>query len=119
MTAQAPPPADPAGRLVPLSEVRLLLEREQKDRGGEEGLTYEQRLSVEHSKVFAKIPKTKAEELVKKLRQLPRVSEWHAVKLADVAPTHADDVRAIFAKDRFTLEKDEIDKIIELVQSYL
>jgi DNA-directed RNA polymerase subunit F len=106
------------GRLVTLAEVKEWLEEAERTRGE---LTYEQKLALEHARNFAvRVPAEKSREMVEKLRKATdKVSEAHAVKIADVLPSHPDDVRVIFAKERFQLEKDEIDKILETVQSYL
>jgi DNA-directed RNA polymerase subunit F len=50
---------------------------------------------------------------------MEHVSEFHAFKIADLLPTHPDDVRAVFAKERFTLGKEEIEKVIKVVENYL
>lgn len=106
------------GRLVTLAEVKEWLEEAERQRGE---LTYEQKLALDHARTFAvKITAAQARELVEKVRRAsPRVTEAHAVKIADLLPAHPDDVRVIFAKDRFQLEKDEIDKIMEAVQAYI
>lgn len=106
------------GRTVTLAEVREWLEEAERQRGE---LTYEQKLALDHARTFAtKLSGAKTRELVERLRKLnDKMTEVHAVKIADLLPTHPDDVRVIFAKDRFQLEKDEIDKILETVQGYL
>lgn len=105
------------GRPVTISQVKELLEREN---GSRAELTYEQKLALDHSTAFARMPAAKADKLVEELKALGgKITEWHAHKIADVAPTHADDVRAIFQKDRVTPEKDEIEKILEIVRGYI
>lgn len=106
------------GHLATLAEVREWLEEAERNRGE---LTYEQKLALEHARAFAiKVTGAKSRELVGRLSKASdKITEAHAVKLADLLPTHADDVRVIFAKERFQLEKDEMDKILETVQSYL
>lgn len=105
------------GRLSTLAEVKEWLEEAERQRGE---LTYEQKLALDHARSFAiKLTAAQSRELVEKVRKASaRVTDAHAVKIADLLPAHADDVRVIFAKDRFQLEKDEIDKILEAVQSY-
>jgi DNA-directed RNA polymerase subunit F len=106
------------GRPVLLAEVRDLLESERQKRG-EEGLSYEQKLAQEHATLFAKLPTDQAKKLAADLAKLGgKITEPVASKLADLAPTHPDDVRAVFAKDRVTPEKEEIDKIIEIIRGY-
>lgn len=118
-TAQSPgrdgEPAQPRPVVVP--ETLDLLLREQETR---EELTYEQKLALDHASTFARIPVEKARELREKLKEVSaRVTDFHAAKIVDLAPTHPDDVRAIFARDRSPLEKEDIDKIIETVRGYL
>ena len=107
----------PQGRPVALTEVKTLLENEQATRGEE--LTYEQNLALTHATLFARYPPEKAAALMEDLRQLPRLNDWQRRKIMDVAPSHADDVRAIFAKDRMTLENEDIDRIINAVKASL
>jgi len=106
------------GRLVALAEVRALLEAAERERGE---LSYEQKLALEHARAFAiRLDAEKAKELVDRLVKVsPKVTAGYAVKIADLLPTHPDDVRTIFAKERFQLEADEISKILETVQPYL
>lgn len=106
-------------RTVTLSEVKALLEREQQSRGPE-NLTYEQKLALDHAEHFAKLPPERAQELVGKLLALGgRVSEYYAYRIADLLPSHADDVRAIFARERSVPDNDEIEKVLATVREYL
>ena len=43
---------------------------------------------------------------------------WLLLLIADILPTHPNDVRAIFARERFSLGQDEIDAIIAAVQEH-
>ena len=85
----------------------------------ESELTYEQRLALEHAKQFAVLADNEYNKLVEELIKLERVSEQLANKIAELLPQHPDEVRPIFAKERFTLEDDEIKTIIELVKKYI
>lgn len=111
-----PQEKDAPVRLVTLSEVRMLLDREQ---GARAELSYEQKLAMEHAHTFAKLPHDKAQELVAQLSKLGgRVSEYYAYRIADLLPTHADDVRAIFAKERSGPDNDEIEKVLATVREF-
>ena len=101
-------------RHVPLTEVKNLLEKEAKKRE----LSYEQNLALEHAKHFSQIGMTKAKKMAQELVKLERITESIAFKIVDILPMHPDEVRAIFAKERFTLEEDEIKKIIKIVEEY-
>jgi DNA-directed RNA polymerase subunit F len=102
-------------RLLSLGEVKKLLEKESKERE----LTPEQTLALQHSESFARLGPAKVKKLIAELTKMEHVSEFHAFKIADLLPTHPDDVRAVFAKERFTLGKEEIEKVIKVVENYL
>lgn len=104
-------------RLITLSEVKSLLEREQASRAD---LTYEQKLALDHANHFAKLDPTRADELARRLLQGGgRVNEYYAFRIADLLPTHPDDVKAIFARDRSVPDDAEIEKILSVVREYL
>jgi len=102
-------------KMATLTEVRdILLERQEQ---GE--LTAEQKLALEHSQKFARVDSKKSRKLVKELMELGFVSDMNAVKIADVMPDHPDDIRALFAKERATLDKKDIEKVLSIVGKYL
>jgi DNA-directed RNA polymerase subunit F len=102
-------------KLASLSEVKNVLVKGEKE--GE--LTYEQRLALEHANLFSVLNVTNTNKLIKELLKMERVSESLGFKIAELLPQHADEVRPIFAKERFTLEEEEINQIINLVKKYL
>jgi len=102
-------------KLLSLGEVKKLLEKEAKVRE----LAPEQLLALQHSEAFARLSSAKVKKLVKELTKIEHVNEFHAYKIADLLPTHPDDVRAVFAKERFTLGKEEIEMVIKVVENYL
>ena len=106
---------DPEGRFVSLAEVKALLTLDEKERE----LSYDKRVALEHAKMFAPLSPSKTKELIKKVETLERVNMAHATKIAEILPKDVDELRPIFAKDRFTLEQDEIDAILEAVLKYL
>ena len=102
-------------KIASLTEVKNLLAQGDKDGS----LTYEQRLALEHASQFAILNATDTEKMVQELLKLERISDQLAYKIAELVPQHPDEVRPIFAKERFTLEDDEIKQIIEIVKKYL
>jgi DNA-directed RNA polymerase subunit F len=98
-----------------LAEVKEILEEEAKKRE----LSYEQRMALQHASTFARLPAKKARKLVEELMQFERVSEFHACRIVDFMAQHPDEIRSIFAKERFDLTPEEIEKIIETVRKYL
>lgn len=102
-------------KIVTLAEVKDIV-TERQDEGE---LTAEQKLALEHVQRFARVDSKKSRKLVKELLELSFVSEVNAVKIADVMPTHPDDVRLIFSKERASVEKKDIEKVLSVVEKYL
>ena len=97
---------------VSLSELKVILEKEKTARGD---LAPEQQYALSHAASFARIPAEKVPAMVKELMEVPMMSLANASKIVDVLPTHLDDVRAIFAKERFALSKEDAEKVLEIV----
>ncbi len=102
-------------KVVTLAEVKEILSERQND--GE--LTAEQKLAMEHATKFARTDAKKAKKLTKDLLELGFVSEVNAAKIADLMPTTADDVRLVFSKERASVEKKDIEKVLSVVEKYL
>ncbi len=100
---------------VSLSELKIILEKEKAARGD---LSPEQQYALSHAASFARISAEKVPAMVKELMEVPMMSLANAAKIADVLPTHLDDVRAIFAKERFSLSKEDAEKVLEVVNKY-
>ncbi len=101
------------GRLVPLAEVKAMLEKSQTVRTE---LTYEQKIALEHARRFARVDAATAGKIVKAvLAAVPGLEEKYAVRVADLLPQHADDVRAIFQKSHHELTDDEIAGVLAVV----
>jgi len=99
-----------------LAEVKALLEREERDRGG---LNMEQKYSLTHAQTFGRFPLEQVAKLVQELMGVEMMTPGNAYKLADIMPTHPDDVRAVFAKERFSLSKEAADQVVQIVAKYL
>jgi len=102
-------------KVVSLAEVKDII----AERQGDAELTQEQKLSLEHAQKFSRLDSKKAKKLIKELTELGFVSEVNAVKIADIMPSHPDDVRLIFSKERASVEKKDIEKVLSVVEKYL
>jgi DNA-directed RNA polymerase subunit F len=102
-------------RFVTLAEVEELLMEESKLRE----LSSEQKLALDHATRLKKLPAEKAKALQGELEQIDFVSPAIACKLVDILPTHPDDVRILFTKERLILEKKHIEQILKVVEKYL
>jgi DNA-directed RNA polymerase subunit F len=104
---------------VTLPELRgVLLGVESERIAAEKEMTYEFRRSMEHANQLAKTTPEKSRDLVNQLLKLEKMKPEIAYRIANLMPKSRDEVRAIFAKERFTLAPEELDTIIELVMAH-
>jgi DNA-directed RNA polymerase subunit F len=101
-------------RFVSIPEVKKILESVQEGRE----LNYEQKLALEHSTYTVHTTPSQTSKLIKKLMEHERITESLAFKIVEIWPTHADDVKAIFAKERFTLKENEVEAILQAVAEH-
>ena len=105
--------------ILTLSEVKKLLEdiREERSREDKE-LGYELRKAISHAEMFAKLEPEKSREFMNELLKLEKMKPEIAVRIVDILPLTNDEVRSIYAKERYTLSEKELKDIIELVIKY-
>lgn len=113
--AHAAPHTPVPERLVTLAEVKDLLEKAETGRGE---LSYEQKLALEHARRFALFSGENVQKLLAEVMANPKIDLPTAIRVADIAPRHPDDVRALFSKARVNLDDAEVQKILESVQKY-
>ena len=101
--------------LLTLAEVKEILDQIRERRSEEEELGYELRRAIRHAEIFSKGTAEESRALVAELMKLGKMSLEIAVKIADVKPVNKDELRAIYAKERFTLSEEELDNILEIV----
>lgn len=106
---------DEESSILTLAEVKELLEKQSKKME----FSQEQNLAMQHAIRFARLSASDSRKLLKDLKAIPKVNEGAAAKLTELLPTHPDDVRTVFAKERFTLDPKEIEAILEAVRKYL
>jgi len=103
------------GKLVSLAEVKNMLKKISKER---KDLIYEQKIALEHAERFARLSAKQTKDLIIELMKVEHVEEIHAYKIADILPNTEDDVKAIFAKERYTPNEKEIKMILEIVKKH-
>ena len=74
------------------------------------------RQALDHVRILAQSTPEISKSIIEKVIDLEHVDEYYAAKIADILPMHPDDVRSIFARERFSLGRDEIDSIINAVR---
>ncbi|WP_319508156.1 RNA polymerase Rpb4 family protein [uncultured Methanolobus sp.] len=103
--------------LLTLAEVKGMLHEIMEDRlKDEEELGYELRKAINHADTFSKTTPEKARSLVNKLLELEKMKPEIAIRLADIMPQTRDELRSLYAKERFTLIDEELDQILDLVE---
>lgn len=104
------------GRPVTLAEVRQMLEDETERR---ETMTYEQKIALEHARRFARVDFETAKKMLAKLEsELTESDEAIRLRIVDMCPVHADDVRAIYQKTAFEVDEALIEKVIAIVDEF-
>ena len=101
--------------LLTLAEVKEILDQIREKRSEEEELGYELRRAIRHAEIFSKGTAEESRALVAELLKLGKMSLEIAVKIADIKPVNKDELRAIYAKERFTLSEEELDNILEII----
>ncbi len=100
---------------VSLAKAKNILKKMSNER---EELSYGQRIAVEHAEKFARLSIKDTDNMIKELTKLERIEETHAYKIADILPQTKDDVKALFAKERITLNETIIQSIVDIVKKY-
>ena len=92
---------------------KIMTSREKKKE-----LSYEQKLALDHLNKFTKISASDAKKFLEELSQVLRMSDETMVKILDLTPRSPDELRMIFAREKFSLKDKEIKKILEIVKKY-
>ncbi|MRR36816.1 RNA polymerase Rpb4 family protein, partial [bacterium] len=95
--------------LLTLAEVKDILDQIRDKRSDEEELGYELRRAIRHAELFSKGTAEESRAVVAELIKLEKMNLEIAVKIADIKPVNKDELRAIYAKERFTLSEEELD----------
>jgi DNA-directed RNA polymerase subunit F len=101
--------------LLTLAEVKDILDQIRDKRSDEEELGYELRRAIRHAEIFSKGTAEESRAVVAELIKLEKMNLEIAVKIADIKPVNKDELRAIYAKERFTLSEEELDNILEII----
>lgn len=103
-----------------VSEAKEYLQEIEEERAGDEDreLRYELARAVEHVNRFAVLDAEESRELVEELQELEKVDEVTAYKIADLLPQNRDELRAVYAQERYSLSGDELDEILNVVVKY-
>ncbi|HPJ30038.1 MAG TPA: RNA polymerase Rpb4 family protein [Methanothrix sp.] len=102
--------------LITLAEVKEALEEIRLRRAEEpEELGYELRRAIKHAEIFSKSEGTESRKTVEELLGLEKMTPEIATKIADIQPRTKDEIRALYAKERFTLVDEDLNAILDVV----
>lgn len=99
---------------ITMPEAREILAKVEKQKE----LGYEQKVASEHLKKFTKIELAEAKKMVDELSSTLRMSPETMVQIVNIMPKTPDELRMIFAREKFSLKEDEMNKILEIVKKY-
>lgn len=99
---------------IPSSKVEEILE----DFAENNELNYEQNLTLNHLKRFKRYSAEDAEEIFEKLQDEFGLREKVAAHIVDLVPVDLADMRLIFAKEATKTTKEDMEKILEMLEQY-
>lgn len=105
---------------VTVAEAKEILADIEAERAVDEEreMRYELARAIEHVNRFAVLDPEESLELVEELQALEKVDEATAYKITDLLPRTRDELRSVYAQQRYTLSGDELDEILDVVAKY-
>ncbi|WP_297884997.1 RNA polymerase Rpb4 family protein [uncultured Halorubrum sp.] len=105
---------------VTTSEAKEILVEIEDERAADEerDLRYELARAIEHVNRFAELDADESRELVEELTELDQVDVPTAVKITDLLPEDRTELRSVFAQERYSLDGEELDEILDVVAKY-
>lgn len=111
--------------MMTLPELReeLIAIREKRS-GGELGddparsISYELRKSIDHADSLSKCSVETAKSLLGDLVSMEKTKPEIACRIVNIMPQSRDEIRAIYAKERFTLLPEDLDQILDTLHKY-
>ena len=99
---------------IPSSKVKEIIE----DFGETNELNYEQNLTLNHLARFRRYSAEDAQEIYEKLKDEFGLRDKVAVHIVDLVPLDLADMRLIFAKEPTKTTKEDMEKILEMLEQY-
>lgn len=103
-----------------VSEAKELLSDIEAERALEEDreLRYELARAIEHVNRFATLEPEESRELVADLQEIEKIDEETAYKIADLLPQDRQELRSVFAQQRYSLSGEELDEVLNVIVQY-
>ncbi|SDF17033.1 DNA-directed RNA polymerase, subunit F [Halorubrum xinjiangense] len=105
---------------VTTSEAKEILVEIEDERAEDEerDLRYELARAIEHVNRFAELDAEESRELVEELTELDQIDLPTAVKITDLLPEDRTELRSVFAQERYSLDGEELDEVLDVVAKY-
>lgn len=102
-------------------EVKELLADIESERAMDEEreMRYELARAIEHVNRFSELSAEDSRALVEELRDHEKVTEETAFKIANLLPRTRDEMRSVYAQQRYSLSGDELDDLLNVVRKYV
>ena len=81
-------------------------------------LSYELRKSIDHADTLGKCSVDTAKALYEELVVLEKITPTIAARIVNIMPASREEVRAIYAKERFVLVTEDVDQILDIIRKY-
>ncbi len=103
-----------------IAETKEILEGIEQERAADEDreMRYELSRAIEHVNRFAELTPEQSREFVEELLEHEKVDDKTAYKIADTRPLDRDELRALYAQERYSLSGGELDDILNIVKKY-
>jgi DNA-directed RNA polymerase subunit F len=103
-----------------VSETKEILQGLEVERAADEReMRYELARAIEHVNRFAELDADESGDLVAELAELEKVDEETAYKIADLLPRTRDELRSVYAQQRYSLSGEELDAILNVIAQYV
>jgi DNA-directed RNA polymerase subunit F len=101
-------------------EAKELLAEVENERAIDEDreMRYELARAIEHVNRFTVLDVEESTELVEELLELEKVDVATAYKITNLLPADRDELRSVFAQERYSLDGDELDEVLDVVAKY-
>ena len=81
-------------------------------------LSYELRKSIDHADTLGKCSVDTAKALYEELVVLEKITPTIAARIVNIMPASREEVRAIYAKERFVLVTEDVNQILDIIRKY-
>lgn len=103
------------------AEAKVLLADIERERAAddEREMRYELTRAIEHVNRFTTLDVDQSQEFVDEILELEKVDEPTAYKIVNLKPQDRDELRSIYAQERYTLSGEELDDILDVVSKHV